>query len=374
MCAVVTPGYPYGIAVDYPYAFIADGASGLTVFDVTDPWTLLQVGTETSVSDVKHVAVNGNYVCTLPEGAGFDIFDVTTPSAPVSVFLPQLLNYPMFPAFYGNYMIANDNHESYTCLKILDVENPEDAHIVSEYYPVNAEASYMDVSADGYCGIVGETDWELLDVSDPLSITSLANGSESSACSAIKINGDAMYVLHTTSIETYDIDPLPPTHTDTLNIPNNGTWMAIKGDYMYLSADMMFVVSLANPYYPSLVDYILPGSQAMVLKTSGDYLYAAEFDRLEIYDISQPESPAFTGSVVLTMPPNMSGIVAVGGQYSYVSGTIPTTVCQTWPPDNPFVVTELDHLPYRYAYYLNVTDNYLWECGMPFGLQLYKLY
>jgi len=211
-------------------------------------------------------------------------------------------------------------------------------------------------------------------VSDPLNIVPIANDTVTKTIRCVKLIGDILYVLNEDQLDIYDIDPLPHVHYGTVSLPNDGIWMAFKGDYMYLSGSMVYVYSILDPLNPVPVNFYFPSNMAFQIEVQGDYLYMACFDRLGIVDISNPASPVAAGSVLVASAGQFAGYLGLDGQYGYVGGFMPTTICNLYPPDSPTIEGEVYPYPYRLSFDMKVEGNYLFEFGMPFGLQVYRLY
>jgi len=148
-----TTGYPGKLDVDFPYVYIADGSSGVTVFDVTDSMAMVDLGTQVLVSKCLDVGVYGDYLCAIPEGAGFEVLDVTNPSALVSLYLTSKLNNPHFGFKHGDYFIVNDADTEYWAIKTLDVSDPENVTIAAEIPLFAHNPNFLEIPA-GDLGVV----------------------------------------------------------------------------------------------------------------------------------------------------------------------------------------------------------------------------
>ena len=78
------PQWPRGTSRDVKvvdnYAYVANGPSGLAVFDVSLPTKPLQVGTCATKADARGLAVSGSYAYVMEGEAGFEVIDVSNPS------------------------------------------------------------------------------------------------------------------------------------------------------------------------------------------------------------------------------------------------------------------------------------------------------
>ena len=83
--SVETPGDALGLAVVGQYAYVADGASGLQVVDVSSPTTPVIVGAAPTPGSAGGVVVAGTYAYVPMGAAGLRVIDVSVPGAPVGV-------------------------------------------------------------------------------------------------------------------------------------------------------------------------------------------------------------------------------------------------------------------------------------------------
>jgi hypothetical protein len=81
-----TNGYARGVAVDGDYAYVAYGSGGLQVFGITDPANPVGLGGYDTGGDAEGIAVSNGVAYVAARNAGVQIFSVTNPAAPVLLF------------------------------------------------------------------------------------------------------------------------------------------------------------------------------------------------------------------------------------------------------------------------------------------------
>ncbi len=88
-----TPGYAYNVFVSGNYAYVADGRAGLSVIDISNPFSTQEVGYYDTPGPAKDVFVSGNYVYVANGKAGLRIIDISHPSSPqkVVIMIPRAL-------------------------------------------------------------------------------------------------------------------------------------------------------------------------------------------------------------------------------------------------------------------------------------------
>ena len=83
--AVTVPGFANGLALSGNVVYVAAGASGLQVVDVTTPAAPAVIGGLALPGNAGSVAVAGHYAFVAAGTAGLQVVDVATPASPVAV-------------------------------------------------------------------------------------------------------------------------------------------------------------------------------------------------------------------------------------------------------------------------------------------------
>ena len=78
------PGEPYawGVASVGDYTYLADGAAGLKIYDVSDPDAPALVGSYDTPGEARDVAIAGDYAYVADGSAGVQVIDVVDPAMP----------------------------------------------------------------------------------------------------------------------------------------------------------------------------------------------------------------------------------------------------------------------------------------------------
>ncbi len=85
LSSIAILGYANNVDVSGNYAFVAAGASGLQVVDVSDPLAPRIVGAADTPGNANDVRVIGNLAIVADGASGLRIFNVSNPTSPVSV-------------------------------------------------------------------------------------------------------------------------------------------------------------------------------------------------------------------------------------------------------------------------------------------------
>ncbi|MBN2413466.1 beta-propeller domain-containing protein [candidate division KSB1 bacterium] len=81
----VVSGMVNDILIREPYVYLASGAKGFDVLDMTDPADPQEIGNVDTPGDALHMAVTGNYTYLADGSAGVRVIDINTPANPVEI-------------------------------------------------------------------------------------------------------------------------------------------------------------------------------------------------------------------------------------------------------------------------------------------------
>jgi len=306
---VTMPGNPYrlgnydtpdtlgmhgnGIAARGDYVYMACGSDGLRVMDVSDPSN--PMGGAFIHSDggslSRGLALSGKYAYGHDTGR-LSIFDISSPQSPHQVAgldLPDAYSHDGIAVRMPYaYISGSDWNVPRATLTVVDISNPLDPNIVSSYVCAHKALCIGPPALSGnyvYLGVhdnsQGDEDrrsgLRVIDVSDP---------------------GNP--------IEVY---------TGISNIPGSYSMhVIVRGNYAYLTGDMLRIFDLSNPASPRLlVSYEL---RCEGIALSGDYAYL-NWDKLWVIDISDIYHP--TG---VFYRGEWGKGVAVSGNIAYVPGSL----------------------------------------------------
>jgi hypothetical protein len=268
-------GQALNVVVSGHYAYVADGAGGLQILDVSNPAAPILAGSLDTGGFARGLAVAGGRAYLTDFYNGFLVVDVSNPSAPVRMGSV---------AAYGD-KIAVVGHYAYVAgygLSIIDISNPSEPVITRRidiggwFYDIAVVGDYaymLTASADDVPLIPGGL-W-IVDVSDPIVPKPLGR------------------VLSDASV-------------------------AVPGANTYLTL-WHVIIDISNPILPALVGRLdLGGKVARDIVVSAGYAYATvDGDGLRVFDISDPASPRLAGGFSTTAWPSES--LAVSDGYIYAA-------------------------------------------------------
>jgi len=379
-------GSPRGIYVKDDYGYIAD-QSGLVVIDVSNPDDLIHVGDlslpgapyEVVVLDGFAYVANNWYGGS--EGGVYAI-DVSDPYNPVQ---SDFYN-DYFKAISGeNAKVVSINNEGYT---IFDVSTPGQLLFSQQ---VGLPGFLTDVAIKGDYAFTGSNGFRVIDITDistpqQLAFVDLDGG-------VVDISGNiAAYIPESMGagkrLSIMDItDPensYEMGHYSNISLPQDAI---IKGDYVYVGGwwDGFTIFDISDPSSPSFVtkehNYTtggVPGDDwcyVSDLDVEGNYLYLIDYKPFEdqetkglyIFDISDPENPAFVSRY--EQQSEQSWRIKVKYNYAYLADAYGgIEVIDVSDPSAPHTVAYQELMDV--AYNLDVANGYVYaSCYILGGVQ-----
>ncbi|TFG00194.1 MAG: hypothetical protein EU540_05600 [Promethearchaeota archaeon] len=278
-----TTGNSQGVFVSGDYAYVADGASGLAVIDISDPTTPGAPQYSNTAGDAEDVVVSGDYAYIADGGGGLAVIDVSDPTTPGTAVRRDTTGDSRGIFVRGDYAFIADGGSG---LAIIDISNP-----TSPGAPI-----YKD---DGYLA------------------------------KSVYIEGDYAYLSAGSGILTIDIsDPITPGASVYLSLGGDARDIYVRGDYAYLVIyNDIVTVDISDPTNPTLIDkeqiyHTVPEG----IFVSGEYAYTAEDygsmgGYIKIWDISNPAHISFVDSLYIGDTYGGDGAFEsfVTGNYIYVA-------------------------------------------------------
>lgn len=166
-----------GLAVNKGYAYVASGAAGLRIIDVSDPEALRQVGLAETGQKVTAVAVAGHYVYVTEDkssetslSGALQVIDVVNPATPQVIGSLELTYYAQAITIIDDYAYLASGGLS--VIDISDRANPRQVGFYQEgpfHDDVAVVGGYAFISTNQYCDVVGICPRQvgMVDVTDP---------------------------------------------------------------------------------------------------------------------------------------------------------------------------------------------------------------
>ncbi len=325
-----------------PYAFIGDGDAGLTIISIDDPSNLQFESATPLISEGTDVIAYGDYVHVIPRDAGLQTFDASNGASPIEISRLQVVNGPRQAFIRGDHMLVAERAGTQYAIKIVDISNPANAHLVNLRQMDDAPV-YMDIGGN-IMAVLALDYCQLWDVTEPWSPQYYSTIYLGDYGTAACVNGKTLYVATNSSgMLIYDIAPPDsPTYLTTYGLSKPVTDFTLGENNMYLSNESgIFVYSLDDAQAPLYEGLYADSGEVLETEIQGPSLYIVTPENFEIAGLANPSSPVRTGYVPVAGETDLSEIT-VDGQYAYVQGGgSPVYACTLWPPDNPTVYGEV---------------------------------
>ena len=156
------PGFANGIALGGDHAYIASGAAGLQVVDVSNPLLPRIVGSVSSPGNANDIRVVGDLAYVADGSAGLVIVDISRPDAPKIVGRSSTAGAATELVIRGNRAYVADE----VGLTIVDVSNPAAPSVLGSVQ-TPGRARGVDVVEDLAVVAASESGIQIVDVSDP---------------------------------------------------------------------------------------------------------------------------------------------------------------------------------------------------------------
>ena len=340
---VDTPGFAGDVAVSGDTAFVADGAAGVQIIDVSNPAAPAITGHCDTPGDGLGVAVSGEYALVADGWQGLQITDgACAGSGLVGSF--DGLGEPQDVELSGNHAFVADG---YTGLQILDVGNPAAPSRLGgvdltgrraqrgrlrnsrlrrrrgrlglreqqqppdrrrrrsrralrrrrHWWPAPlrrptspSRGTSPTSRTPGWRGLV------IVDVSDsaaPAVVGSLGTG----CASGVAVSGTYAYLANGCgALQIIDVsDPAVPALVGGVGLPGSASGVFVSGSYAYVASGDggLQIVDVGNPAAPSLVGGIATGGNAVRVVVRDGLAYVAnDLGGLVTVDVSNPSQPS----------------------------------------------------------------------------------
>jgi hypothetical protein len=285
-CAI--PGYPFGIAVEGNYAYVASSQDDVRVVDISDPTNPYIAG-----------------FCDMPDQNGLFSDDV------------------IISGRYG--FVAAGWYQ----LQVMDIINPLNPHIVGSY---RGPGHYYDLAISGNYAYAAAS-WvglDVIDINDPtnpfrVASCSIPIGSPSDLASGIALSGNYAYLTAGYG-GMYVIDisnPLNPHIVGSCDTPGFANQIAVAGDFAYIANSStgnegIYVIDISDPANPHIVGIgeIFGNAEDIVLLGNFALVANAHLSGVNVFDITDPLNPHDIGRCPVPGGPQD---IEVRGNYAYVA-------------------------------------------------------
>ena len=292
-----TSGFVSGVTLsaDGSIAFVADGTSGLQVFDIKNPSAPSIITSYSGLEDARDIALSadGGTAYIADGDGGLKVIDVSIPSSPV-----LLGEIDTSGSAYG-VSISGDGGVAYVAdytggLKVFDISSSTTPKLLTTYESVG-NVYNVQLSEDGNTAyIVDYQGLKVLDVSAPS--TPALIGSYDTPDGAIDVSlspdGTIAYIADGFSgVQIVDIHPpADPVLLGRYNTPGSAVAISLSrdGNFAYIADTYggFHIIDVASPSTPILLDsYYMSGARSVTLENGAAYV-ADGLGGLKILDLN----------------------------------------------------------------------------------------
>ncbi len=345
-----TPGVAVDVAVQGHYAYLANGAEGLQIQDISNREKPVIVGALDTYMTALGVAVNGSYAYV----AAYDrlyVVDVTSSPAPKTVAelkaqtdvfgsvrvtgnYAYVLSYPngleklslidistpTAPKVVGTYKISVANSRAYGLavagqyvylagswmgLQIVSIADPTAPTLVGSLAKDEKNVPYhfsaVDVSGNSAYVNDPTNGLRIVDVADPAAPKIVGTYADKSGLTfGVAAHGSTVYATQTRSIFGINVSvPTAPTPGTTYSVPAKANALVADDEYLYVADEegglQIVNIKQETPQVkkgqPKLLGRYIGGRKVYDFDIAGNYAYLAAGDQMTVLDISDQTKP-----------------------------------------------------------------------------------
>ncbi|MEQ8318383.1 MAG: GC-type dockerin domain-anchored protein [Phycisphaerales bacterium] len=323
-----TPGEARDVLIRDGLAFIADGLAGLSVVDVSDPANPTLITSVDTPALARGIALGDNHAFvadgreTPDSGGGVEIFDISTPTAPVLVasYIPDLTVVDVRVEDDTLYAATDAGR-----IDIVDVSDPSNPRLLGQYSSV-ARLGAIDVEEGLVYAATLTAGFQILDIRKPASSPLVGVAEFDEGLSQTVFDGQMAYaVSRDTGIRIFDLsDPEQPVERATLAIDDLEGGVAIDGQTLYVSSASfatssfsIIAVDVSDSSNPIVINETPSAAVVLDLVARDGVLYApSASEGLIIYDTSDPGNLEVLSDVDVELVTR----IALDGSIAYAKG------------------------------------------------------
>ncbi|RLC21872.1 MAG: hypothetical protein DRI57_01285 [Deltaproteobacteria bacterium] len=374
-----TPGYATDVKVIEGYAYLADGENGLQVIDISDLKAMQIVDTIDTLGYAWGVAINGSHLYVADGDQGLQIMDISDPSHPdKKSSVPTPGSDARKVEVKNNYAYIADGENG--GLQIMDVSNPASPKIVGN---VDTPGNARSLAVNGTIAYVadGEGGLQIINIEEPQSPQMIASIDIPRFASDVEVIGNRAYVTDLyRGLQVIDIgEPENPKIVASVNTPGFALGITGNGRYSYIADGTKGLRIIDANERQKTVSFVnTTGRKPWGVEVVGNYAYVTDntmtdqevIGRLEVIDISDPQSPQIVGSVEIGG--SATGLV-IEGDYAYVGAWDKgLQVINIGNPEHPFIIDDPIDIPAGYIIDVATDGNYIYaaDCNHNGSLQV----
>ncbi len=254
-------------------AYIANGFSGLSIVDISNPNNPILLGSRDTPGDASGIDVEGNYAYIADYTSGLQIIDVSNPNNPTMAGSYEGSVSPRTLDVEGNFAYLAGSSGG---LKIVDVSDPYNPTLAGIY-----GASANGIQTVGNLTYVASptSGLQIIDVSNS-SATTLTGSYDLTTAYNVRVLGNLAYIADINfGLYIIDVsDPTDPTLAGSYRLRSGAFGLDVSGHYAYITNDVdnLQVFDVSNPSAPTLIGTYF-GKRLSEVSVIGNFIYSVEF-------------------------------------------------------------------------------------------------
>jgi hypothetical protein len=372
----IFPDYVRGVAIVEEYAYVAAGAGGLFVVNVSNPAQPTVTGVYNTSGDAQSVTVAGDYAYLADDDAGLRVIDIGTPSTPTEIASYTPTSTIRDVAVVGNHAYLATYSDG---LHLLDISNPHAPAHQRTYGTSHAKAVTI---SGNHAYLVHENGLSIFNVTDPLAaeeVTSLPSNSFPYGTGNprdVIVVGDYAYLgfvsAYHGNLAILDVsNPAEPVRKVVHRTPGTLYALTVSDNHAYLAQgfqENLLVLDVSTPDAPAEVGRYETPSYVRDVSVVGNYAYVVDsHEGLRILDVTDPRSLTQVGAVTLPIHPSSSlwGL-DVEDNVAYLTDF--TYGLRIVDVSNPAAPTEVGALGPSNMHEVDVVGEHAYTAGNPHGI------
>ena len=277
---VAIPGFANAVGVAGNYAYVAAGATGLQVVDVTDHSNPRVVAALDTPGNAEDVRVVGGLAYVADGSGGLRIISVANPLSPVLVGVTNITGDAQDVDIVGSRAFVADGSSG---LRIIDVSTPSNPRLVSTLSTLGAAVG-VDVSGSIAVVAEGTAGIQVVDITDPANPSVLGTLTGGDVRDVVIKSNYVFAADHTRSFTVIDITDRRNPKLKASTAQNLGGLpqdLAVDGQFA-LAAEVYFVngipiIDISNPTNPvprAILDFsAFRDDNGTGIAVDGSYVY-----------------------------------------------------------------------------------------------------
>ena len=346
---------PEGITIAGDIAYIAAGQQGIISLDINNPTSPTILDDAYWDGWYTQVEVFGDYAYVAADAAGMLVIDISQPNnmedTPVGFYVSSE------EYSYLQYLTLDDNtaYLPYGLggLKIVDISDPLAPTYLADGSPNSGGSAFgVDYKNDFVYLADWSNDLTIVDVSDPVNPAIIRNVGFDGSGKKVRIFGDYAYVTGSYGVHIVDIsNPLEASVVGEFIRSEPGSiyphGVDVKDDKMYVSFNAMglYVVDVSNPENPIELghfdaldwarDVVVVDSLAYLLNLNDGGSFSEALQYMQILNISDPNNIYEIGNWTGSRNYAWSNNILVRDAFAYVLGDKGLFIIDISDPTNP---------------------------------------